>query len=628
MQWGGWLDAKTEKQQFDLLSLRDGVSGSLVSQEALPADDYCELRVIIAEDATMLLESGETVPLKIPSGQSSGIKLKGRIPIIPGLETTVVVDFDAKESIERAGKKYVMNPVLRIQDVKYSGALGTFVTGATLVDWTTFTLAPETQGVVHLPNGATLTFQAGSVSETKVFTVAAWDAGLSDALTLTYTFSPHQDFLIPPTFSAPLTHESPGGVVLWDLEMLNKTMSVISGQSVAASPVPHFSCGVVSPEPFIGLPSTEWYSDPILSLDSRGVFNRDEFDANYFDPATGAPSKSILREQVVAMLARAVFKLDASKLGTPATKPFNDVETTDRFAAYIAKLKAMGVIKGCGDGKFCYGKTLNWAEMAKLVVESIAYAGNSFPLIKATKYQSTPILGTGNETEFSDVHCAPGTQCDWYYGYVYGARFSGLMRGYPDGSFRPANPINRVEVAKIACFLAYGADCQVCGLTFDKVRNAYWPETGLTFAEKVGGNLLARYEAGEFENLCAVHLSQAFNVAGIPILTDFPGPDGNIVTGKDGYWYAYRSSDFIPWLTERFGTPKVVSKAEREPFDMSSFGSGVVYFEVDLWQPYASGHVDLVDADGHCVGNCLWHGTDPPTPYENLATKLYFWPIP
>jgi len=51
---------------------------------------------------------------------------------------------------------------------------------------------------------------------------------------------------------------------------------------------------------------------------------------------------------------------------------------------------------------------------------------------------------TGGTSQFSDV-----TPEDWFFGYIVAAVDKGIVSGYPDGTFKPNNPITRQEAAKI-----------------------------------------------------------------------------------------------------------------------------------------------------------------------------------
>ena len=88
---------------------------------------------------------------------------------------------------------------------------------------------------------------------------------------------------------------------------------------------------------------------------------------------------------------------------------------------------------GYPDGTFRPGNSITRAEAAALMVRTFI-----------TEYSPTaPIPGNGGT--FSDV--APGS---WYYRYIAWAYAHDLIRGYPDGTFRPNQPITREEFAAIS----------------------------------------------------------------------------------------------------------------------------------------------------------------------------------
>ena len=110
---------------LNLLDYVDGVSALLGSVE-LEAGDYLQLRLVVdIEKSTIKFEGDETqYPLQIPSGGTSGIKIKGNahnplFTIEEGEEADLVFDFDAQMSIivNQDKDKYKLNPV--IKEVKF-----------------------------------------------------------------------------------------------------------------------------------------------------------------------------------------------------------------------------------------------------------------------------------------------------------------------------------------------------------------------------------------------------------------------------------------------------------------------------------------------------------------------------
>ncbi|MDY6970448.1 MAG: DUF4382 domain-containing protein, partial [Spirochaetota bacterium] len=110
---------------LNLLDYVDGASALLGSVE-LEAGDYLQLRLVVdIEKSTIKFEGDETQYfLQIPSGGTSGIKIKGNahnplFTIEEGEEADLVFDFDAQMSIivNQDKDKYKLNPV--IKEVKF-----------------------------------------------------------------------------------------------------------------------------------------------------------------------------------------------------------------------------------------------------------------------------------------------------------------------------------------------------------------------------------------------------------------------------------------------------------------------------------------------------------------------------
>jgi hypothetical protein len=107
--------------------------------------------------------------------------------------------------------------------------------------------------------------------------------------------------------------------------------------------------------------------------------------------------------------------------------PFTDVHSNHPNVEAIAYVKSQGIVEGYSDGTYRPDATINRAEFVKI------------------------LMGTREDDQrmckiaaFSDVD-----QTAWYATYAHKARCNGLVQGYPDGTFRPANSINFVEAAKI-----------------------------------------------------------------------------------------------------------------------------------------------------------------------------------
>ena len=112
---------------------------------------------------------------------------------------------------------------------------------------------------------------------------------------------------------------------------------------------------------------------------------------------------------------------------TPMSWIFEDVSYVDSHFGAIAGLVEVGIFEGYSDGTFQPEADINRAELLKILIE-----------------------GRGIEAD-PDVYrnCFPDVTTDWYAKYVCYAKDKGWVKGYDDGYFRPADPVNKVEALKM-----------------------------------------------------------------------------------------------------------------------------------------------------------------------------------
>ena len=114
----------------------------------------------------------------------------------------------------------------------------------------------------------------------------------------------------------------------------------------------------------------------------------------------------------------------------PAFSYANDIEGT-KYEEAIVKLAALDTIKGYEDGSFKPENTITRAELATIITFVLGL-------------QDAADLAKETPTRFSDVKTN-----EWYTGYINIAANENVISGYPDGTFKPNNPITRAEVAAI-----------------------------------------------------------------------------------------------------------------------------------------------------------------------------------
>ncbi len=108
-------------------------------------------------------------------------------------------------------------------------------------------------------------------------------------------------------------------------------------------------------------------------------------------------------------------------------KIFNDVDDSHDYYEAIEALYYAGLISGYPDGDFKPENTINRAEMLTVLTHAV----------------DADLAGSGLSDCFTDV------TSDWYAVYVCYAKQEGWVAGYADGSFKPAQKVNRAESLKI-----------------------------------------------------------------------------------------------------------------------------------------------------------------------------------
>ncbi|GEM_PF-5096697 len=117
---------------------------------------------------------------------------------------------------------------------------------------------------------------------------------------------------------------------------------------------------------------------------------------------------------------------------TSVASGFPDVKTIS-YSAAVKSVYDAGLMKGYPDGTFRPDLNINRAETAKIL---------------ALAFDKMPTASTYMAKGFSDVAAN-----DWFYSYVLVLNQVGSIKGYNDGTYKPANSVTRAEFIKIAVAL-------------------------------------------------------------------------------------------------------------------------------------------------------------------------------
>lgn len=110
----GWVALEgTTTGVFDLLELTGGIDTILADAE-LPAGRLNQIRLVLGEENTVMVD-GQLEDLDTPSAQQSGLKVQVNQDLEDGETYTILLDFDAAQSVVEAGNsgKFLLKPVIR-----------------------------------------------------------------------------------------------------------------------------------------------------------------------------------------------------------------------------------------------------------------------------------------------------------------------------------------------------------------------------------------------------------------------------------------------------------------------------------------------------------------------------------
>lgn len=143
-------------------------------------------------------------------------------------------------------------------------------------------------------------------------------------------------------------------------------------------------------------------------------------------PEKFSPDAGVTRAEFAAMLVRA---LELPKAAAAAN--FTDVAGSAWYADVIARAFGAGLVSGLGDGRFGPQEPISREQMAMMLVHAYRLS---------TGKSEGDIVST-QEVKFTDE----GAVSAWARSEVRLADALGLMKGYPEGRFKPANGATRAE---------------------------------------------------------------------------------------------------------------------------------------------------------------------------------------
>ncbi len=119
-----------------------------------------------------------------------------------------------------------------------------------------------------------------------------------------------------------------------------------------------------------------------------------------------------------------------------ANAAFSDVDQTTDYETAITWMSDNGVIQGYPDGTFKPDQCVNRAEFLKMMY--------------LTSKKDIITTDSAAGSNYYDNYFSDTSTSEWYWPYVNKALQDGTVVGYPDGTFKPSQCVNRVEAIKMA----------------------------------------------------------------------------------------------------------------------------------------------------------------------------------
>lgn len=162
-----------------------------------------------------------------------------------------------------------------------------------------------------------------------------------------------------------------------------------------------------------------------------------EFIKNLVDAniVSGYPDGYFRPQEVVTRGAMAKFIKNAYGFADSLfCGNFPDVPTSHTFYKEITTLKCNGVVSGYADGTFKPEEQVDRGAAMKFVIEGLRKKNNN----------SNYLRYTGTEQRFSDVQTT-----NIFYEYIMAANTTGIVSGFPDGTFKPTATTDRGAMSKM-----------------------------------------------------------------------------------------------------------------------------------------------------------------------------------
>lgn len=149
---GGDVTLNTHPGIYNLLDFSNGVD-TLIATGSIQSGSVEQIRLVLGPNNSVVV-NGISYPLSTPSAMQSGLKLQVHHTLQAGVTYSVLLDFDANQSIVLQGNgTYQLKPVIRTVETALSGSISGSVTPIGTVAFVTARSTTDTLSSVTQANG-------------------------------------------------------------------------------------------------------------------------------------------------------------------------------------------------------------------------------------------------------------------------------------------------------------------------------------------------------------------------------------------------------------------------------------------------------------------------------------------
>lgn len=239
---GEWEDFTFDEPKiWNLLDLQGGASEPLITDEEVLAGNYSELRLLVDTEKSYVVEKDQPdveLSLAVPSGEQSGLKLKGDFIVAADNTTDFTVDFDVSKAIVNPQGQsladYLLRPSLRLVNNLEVGSISGEVDYVSINQET----ACGYEGAVYVYQGADVTPTDINVNDEEsgpLMAVPVRDDDMDGIHTYTAAFLTGGEYTI--SYTCQLDDNEADDSATMEFQG-TQNVTVVAGKNTEAQPIP------------------------------------------------------------------------------------------------------------------------------------------------------------------------------------------------------------------------------------------------------------------------------------------------------------------------------------------------------------------------------------------------------